>query len=75
MSGAACDGFMQRGASASPQGRAARCLSISLLPLDPPEQVDKLGWKGTVEHMRGRGAKHVADGDQDEVVDLFRFVR
>jgi hypothetical protein len=51
------------------------CLSISLLSLDPPEQVDKVGWKGTVEHMRGRDAKDVADRHQDEIPDVFRFVR
>jgi hypothetical protein len=73
--GAVCDGFVQRGASATLQGGAATCLRISLLPLDPPEQVDKLGWKGTVEHMRGRGAKHVADRHQHESLDVFRFVR
>ena len=75
MSGAACDGFMQRGASAPLQDRVATCASISLLSLDPPEQVDKVGWKGTIEHGCGRGAKDVADCDQDEILDVFRFVR
>ena len=75
MWGVACDGLMQRGASAALQGRAATCMNISLLSLDPPEQVDKLGWKGTVEHMRGRSAKDVADCDQDEILDVFGFVR
>jgi hypothetical protein len=75
VSGASCDGLTQRGASAPLQGRAATCLSISLLSLDPPEQVDKVGWKGTVEHMRGRGAKDVADRDQDDILDVFGLVR
>ena len=75
MSGAACDGFMQRGASAPLQGRAVTCPSISLLPLDPPEQVGKLGGKGAVEHGCGRGAKDVADCDQDDILDVFGLVR
>ena len=75
VSGAACDGFVQRGASAALQGRAATCLRISLLPIDLPEEAGKLGRKGTVEHMRGRGAKDVADRHQHEILDVFRFIR
>ena len=75
MSDAACDGFMQRGASAPLRGRAATCPSISLLALDPPEQVDKVGWKGSVEHGCGRGAQDVADRDQDDILDVFGLVR
>ena len=75
MSGAACDGFMQRGASAPPQGRAATCLRISLLPIDLPEEAGKLGREGSVEHGCSRGAKDVADCDQDDILDVFGFVR
>ncbi len=75
VSGAACDGIMQRGTPASLQGRAATSLSISLLLLDLPEQVDKIGRKGTVDDSRGRGAKDVADRDQDDILDVFGFVR
>jgi hypothetical protein len=66
---------MQRSASAPLRGRAATCLRISLLALDPPEQVGKLGRKGAVEHGRGRGAKDVADCDQDDILDVFGLVR
>jgi hypothetical protein len=55
--------------------RAPMSPSISLLALDPPEQVDKVGWKGTIQHMRGRGAKDVADCDQDDILDVFGLVR
>jgi hypothetical protein len=75
VSGAACDGLMQRGASAPLQGRAATRPSISLLSLDPPEQVGKLGREGSVEHGCGRGAKDVADCDQDDILDVFGLVR
>jgi hypothetical protein len=57
------------------QGRAATCLRISLLPIDLPEEAGKLGRKGAVEHGRGRGAEDVADCDQDDILDVLRFIR
>jgi hypothetical protein len=66
---------MQRGASAPLRGRAATCPSISLLALDPPEQADELGREWSVEHGCGRGAKDVADRDQDDILDVFGLVR
>jgi hypothetical protein len=75
VSGAACDGFMQCGASAPLQGRAAMRLRVSLLALDPPEKAHDFGRKWSVEHGCGRGAKDVADCDQDDILDVFGLVR
>ena len=62
-------------ASPPPRARVAANPCKSLLPLELAEQADKSRRQRRLDVIGGRGAKEVADRGQDDVVDVFGFVR